>query len=382
MREGKVCFDMGDIAIAEGAVAAGARFFAGYPITPSTEIAERVSEIMPKAGGCYIQMEDEIGSMGAIIGASAAGTKAFTATSGPGFTLMQENLGAATVLEVPVVVVDVQRAGPSTGLATKALQGDLMQAKFGTPGDSELIVISPSSVQECYDFMIDAFNLAEKYRTPVIVLADKAIGHLRERYVAWEPKKEELVERRRPDCPAEEYKPFDFERFEDEVAPLANFGDPTYVSHLNTSGHNAKGFINNTHENTIKYNTHFVQKILKNKQDIIRTKAYEMEDAEYVLISFGCSVRSALGAMEAGREQGLKIGVLQLITVWPFPEELIADICSKAKAVLVPEMNQGMLIREVQRVNRSATPVIGANRIDTEMVTPTEILDAIRRISK
>lgn len=382
MRNGKVCFDMGDVALADGAIAAGARFFAGYPITPSTEIAERVSEIMPKAGGCYIQMEDELGSMGAIIGASAAGVKSFTATSGPGFTLMQENLGASTVLEVPVVVIDVQRAGPSTGLATKALQGDLMQAKFGTPGDSEIVVISPSSVQECYDFMIDAFNIAERYRTPVVVLADKAIGHLRERYVAWQPAEDELVKRRQPDCSPEDYKPFDFEKYSDEVAPLARFGDPKYISHLNTSGHNPKGFINNTHENTIKFNTHFVQKIRKNMDDIVRTKSYHMEDAEYVLISFGCSVRSALGAMEIGREQGIKIGVLHLITVWPFPDEMIREICANAKAVFVPEMNQGMLIREIQRVNHSNTPVVGVNRIDTEMITPTEILDAIRREMK
>lgn len=375
----KIRFDMGDVALAEGAVAAGARFFAGYPITPSTEIAERVSEIMPQAGGCYIQMEDELGSMGAIIGASAAGVKAFTATSGPGFTLMQENLGAATVMEIPVVVIDVQRAGPSTGLATKPLQGDVMQSKWGTPGDSELIVISPSSVQECYDFTIEAFNLSERYRTPVIVLADKIIGHLRERYVAWTPDEKDLVTRRQPDCAPEDYKPFDFTRFDDEVAPLAPFGDPKYISHLNTSGHNEKGFINNTPDNTRKFNTHFTQKILKNKKDIIRTKSFHMDDADYVLISFGCSVRSALGAMEIGRAQGLNIGVLQLITVWPFPDELISQICSKAKAVFVPEMNQGMIVREVQRVNRSNTPVVGVNRIDAEMITPTEILDAIRR---
>jgi 2-oxoglutarate ferredoxin oxidoreductase subunit alpha len=382
MEISRVRFDMGNAAIAEGAIDAGARFFAGYPITPSTEIAEYASKMLPAVGGHYIQMEDELGSMAAIIGASAVGVKSFTATSGPGFTLMQENFGAAVVYELPVVLVDIQRAGPSTGLATKALQGDVMMAKWGTPGDDEVIVISPASVQECYDFTIDAFNLAEKYRTPVILLADKMIGHLRERYVTRPPEERSIINRRYPDCAPEDYKTFDFGKFDDEVAPLAPFGDPVYRTRINTSGHNEKGVPNGTYENTIKFNRHYVNKILKNMDDIVRTKSFGMDDAEYVIISFGCSVRSALGAMEIGRVNGLKIGVLQLITVWPFPDKLIAQVCAKAKAVFVPEMNQGMIVREVKRAADCATPIISVNRIDTEMVTPGQILKALEEVQK
>lgn len=382
MSKGKVCFDMGNIAIAEGAIAAGARYFAGYPITPSTEIAEHIAARMPEVNGTYIQMEDEIGSIAAIIGASSAGMKSFTATSGPGMTLMQENLSAAVVYELPIVVVDVQRSGPSTGLATKASQGDVMAVKWGGSGAYEIIVLAPSSVQECYDFTIAAFNLSERYRVPAILLADKWIGHLRERFVAWEPTQEQIINRRKPTCLPGEYMPFDFERYPDGVAALAPFGDPHYQTRLNSSGHNEKGVPCGTYTNTRKFIHHYVDKLQNNIDDITITKKYGMADAEYVLVSFGCSVRSALRAMEIGREQGIKIGVLQLVTVWPFPDNLMADICQKSKAVFVPELNLGMIIREIQRVNSFGTPVIGINRIDTELIEPKQILDAIKEAMK
>ncbi len=382
MTEAKVYFDMGNRAIAEGAIAAGARFFAGYPITPSTEIAEISSVRLPQVGGTYIQMEDEIGSIAAVIGASTTGKKAFTATSGPGFSLMQENLGVAINAEIPCVIVDVQRSGPSTGLATKAAQGDVMQAKYGTHGDSEHIVISPSSVQECYDFMIEAFNLAEKYRTPVIVLADKYIAHLRERFVAWEPRAEQIFERRRPHCSQADYRPHGFEKYEDGVAELADIGDKNYLTRFTSSTHDAVGEPCGKTENTIRFLNHYMEKISKNLDDIVHVQEFCMEDAEYVVIAYGCSVRSALGAMEIGRSCGIKIGVLQMITVWPFPDEIISKICETAKAIVVPEMNQGQYVKEICRVNNSGIPVIPVNRIDTEIITPQQILKAVEEVSK
>ncbi len=373
---------MGNRALAEGAIAAGARFFAGYPITPSTEIAEISSERLPLVGGTYIQMEDELGSIAAVIGASTTGKKAFTATSGPGFSLMQENLGVALNAEVPCVIIDVQRSGPSTGLATKAAQGDVMQARFGTHGDTEHIAIAPASVQECYDFMIRAFNLAEKYRTAVIILADKYIAHLRESFVMWEPGPGDLVERRRPACSQAEYQPHGFEKYPDGVAEIADFGDPNYLTRYTSTTHDAIGEPCGKTENTIKMLNHYMRKITDNLDDIVTVQRFGMEDADYVIIAYGCSVRSALGAMELGREQGLKIGVLQMVTVWPFPDELIAETCANAKAVIVPEMNQGQYVREVMRVNHSDTPVIPVNRIDTEIITPQQILQAIEEVRK
>lgn len=377
MKEGRICFDLGNRAIAEGAIAAGAKFYAGYPITPSTEIAEIASERLPQVGGTFVQMEDEIGSIAAVIGASAAGKKAFTATSGPGFSLMQENLGVAINVELPCVIVDVQRSGPSTGLATKAAQGDVMQSRYGTHGDSERIVLSPSSVQECYDYMITAFNLAEKYRTAVIVLADKYIAHLRESFTMWQPGEEDIVNRRRPTCDAADYQPHGYAKYPDGVAELADFGDKKYLTRFTSTTHDAKGEPCGKAENTISFLNHYMNKISNNIDDIVITNAYCMDDAEYVVIAYGCSVRSALGAMEIGRAAGKKIGVLQMVTVWPFAEKLISDVCGRAKAVIVPEMNCGQYVREVARVNAGRTKVIPVNRIDTEIITPQEILAAV-----
>lgn len=373
----EIRFAQGNEAIAEGALAAGARFYAGYPITPSSEIAEIASKRLPQLDGIYVQMEDEIGSIAAIIGASVAGKKSFTATSGPGFSLMQENLGVAVVAETPCVIINVQRSGPSTGLATKPAQGDLMQSRWGTHGDHGIIVISPSSVQDCYDLTIQAFNLAEKYRTPVIILADEIIGHLREKVIFRELKAEEIVNRKIPQCNIDEYKPFRADI--NDIPPLAAFGGD-YVFKISGSAHGENGFPNSSPENTDKFVRYYTNKIEKNKNDIVMTREYSLQDAEYVIITFGCTTRSALEAMEIARSHGEKVGVLQLVTVWPFDEEKVKSILNRAQGVIVPELNLGQLIREIERINDSGTPIVGINKVNSHSITPNEIVEKIGEV--
>ena len=365
----KIRFSHGNEAITEGAIAAGARFYAGYPITPSSEIAELSSVRLPQVGGLYIQMEDEIGSIAAIIGASASGKKSYTATSGPGCSLMQENLGVAVMGEIPCVIINVQRSGPSTGLATKPAQGDVMQARWGTHGDHGIIALSPASVQECYDLIIKAFNLAEKYRTPVIFLADEIVGHMREKYVIRELKQDEIVNRKKPKCDPKDYKPFDFESQEDGIAPLASYGGE-YIFRLNGTTHDEMGNACSKPANAQKFIEHYTQKIETNKKDFVMTKEYNIEDAEYAIITFGCSTRPSLAAMEMAREKGIKLGVLQLITIWPFADEQVKQVCDKVKGVLVPEMNLGQVIREIQRINTRDIPIVGVNKVNSEAITP------------
>lgn len=374
-----VRFMQGNAAMAEGAFAAGARFYAGYPITPSSEIAEISSRRLPELGGLYIQMEDEIGSIAAVIGASASGKKSFTATSGPGFSLMQENLGVAVMAEIPCVIINVQRSGPSTGLATKPAQGDFMQSRWGTHGDHGIIVISPSSVEDCYYLMIKAFNLAEKYRTPVIFLADEIIGHLQERALIREIEPEEIISRKQPTCDPKDYKPFEAE--EDGIAPLAYYGSE-YILRLSGSAHDEAGFPNSKPENADKFIRHYTDKIERNKKDITIVRKYNMEDAEYAVITFGCSARSALEAIELLREEGKKVGILQLVTLWPFPDEEVAEVCGRVKGVVVPELNLGQLIREVNRVNKNDIPIFGTNKVNSLSILPGEIIDKIREAEK
>jgi len=376
---GSIRFMQGNEAITEGALAAGARFFAGYPITPSSEIAEISSKRLPELGGLYIQMEDEIGSMAAIIGASAAGKKSFTATSGPGFSLMQENLGVAVMAEIPCVIINVQRSGPSTGLATKPAQGDFMQSRWGTHGDHGIIVLSPSSVEDCYYLTVKAFNLAEKYRTPVIFLADEIIGHLQERAIINEIKPEDIVNRKQPSCDPKDYKPFDFS--EDGIAPLASYGSD-YIVRLSGSTHDEAGYPNATPANADKFIRHYMDKIEKNKKDIVITRKYHMEDAEYAIITFGCTTRSALEAVEILRAEGKKAGVLQLVTLWPFPDEEVTEVCNSVKGAVVPELNLGQLIREVYRVNKNNIPIVGVNRIDSLPIHPNEIAEKIKEVEE
>ncbi|MBV7272962.1 2-oxoacid:acceptor oxidoreductase subunit alpha [Clostridiaceae bacterium UIB06] len=372
-------FVQGNEAIVEGAIAAGARFYAGYPITPSTEIAECASIRLPQEEGIYIQMEDELGSIAAVIGASLSGKKSFTATSGPGLSLMAENLGVAIMGEVPCVLVDVQRSGPSTGLATKPAQGDVMQSRWGTHGDHGIIVLSPSSVQDCFDITIEAFNLAERYRTPVIILADAIIGHLKEKAVFRELEACEIVNRKKPEGSIKDYKPFDFG--EDDVAPLANYGSE-YILRISGSTHDEKGFPNSSPANADKFIRHYTDKIEKNKKNIIITRKYNLEDAEYIIIAFGASARSALEAVEIARNKGMKVGLLQLITIWPFAKEEVLEICCRAKAVIVPEMNLGQIIGEVKKENRFGIPIVGVNKVNSEMITPYEILEKIEEVAK
>lgn len=376
----EIRFAMGNDALAEGAIAAGARFYAGYPITPSSEVAEISSVRLPQVGGIYVQMEDEIGSMAAIIGASTAGVKSYTATSGPGISLMQENLGVAIMSEVPCVIIDVQRCGPSTGVATKPAQGDVMAARWGTHGDHGIIALSPSSVQECYDFTIRAFNLAEKYRTPVFVLADEIVGHMREQY---ELHGGEIINRKQPDpaTPGGDFAPFDFEAYEDSIAPMPAYGDK-YIIRMSGSMHGPYGFAANDGKSANKYIRHYVNKIEKHRDDIVYTESFQMEDADVAIITFGCSVRPAMAAMNAARAKGLKVGVLKLVTIWPFADKEIAEVLSKVKAVIVPEMNLGQIRSEVEKYNKKGIPLVGINRVDCEIITPNQVLDAIEEVLK
>ena len=379
MKQGNVIFGMGNEAITEGALAAGARFYAGYPITPSSEIAELSSIRLPQLGGVFVQMEDEIGSIAAVIGASVAGVKAYTATSGPGFSLMQENLGVAVMGEVPCVIINVQRSGPSTGLATKPAQGDVMQAQWGTHGDHGIIALSPSSVQECYDLTIRAFNLAEHYRTPVILLTDEIVGHMREGYHQAPPP--EIINRKKPTCAPIDYKPYKFSGEVDEIAPLAVYGSK-YITRINGSGHDESGSACSLPGNADKFIRHYRDKFLKNKKDIIQTKSFEMDDAEYAIITFGCSVRSGKAAMKLARQKGMKVGLLQLLTIWPFAFDDVAEVCAKVKGVLVPEMNLGQMLGEVKKACPDHVKLSGVNRVDSQMITPYEILTKLEELTR
>ncbi len=375
---GKRLLLQGNAAMTEGAIAAGARFYAGYPITPSSEVAETSSVRLPQVGGVFLQMEDEIGSVAAMIGAVCAGKKAYSATSGPGFSLMQENIGLATMMELPMVIINVQRSGPSTGLATKPSQGDVMQARYGIHGDHESIVISPSSVQDCFDLIVRAFNLAEKYRTPVIFLSDEIIGHLREQVVIRDASEIEVVERMKPDCSPEDYLPF---RFDGTVTPLAVMGSG-YTYAVNGSNHARSGRTQVDPKVAESVIRHLSKKIEDNKDDICMTREYCMEDAEYVIIAYGGVTRAALQAMKDGREKGLKIGVLQCVTVWPVPDKKVREAFAKAKAVFVPELNLGQYRGELAKYNVEKKPLIGINSVDSYPIMPAEILSAVEEVAK
>lgn len=379
-RDGTRCFAMGNEAFTEGALAAGARFYGGYPITPSSEIAELSAKRMPQVGGIYIQMEDEISSMASIIGASAAGKKAYTATSGPGFSLMQENLGTAIMTETPCVVVNVQRNGPATGVATKPAQADLLQARYGTHGDHSIIAISPSSVQECYDYAITAFNLAEQYRTPVIFLLDGSVGHMYESYVQWKVTPDDIINRRQPNCKPEEYLPSDIKDGQ-EIPPMPPYGGE-YIQRLTSSAHDAKGITCGTVENTELFVRYFMEKIEGHADEITITKEFMTEDAEYLIITFGCTTRAAREAAVSARKEGLRVGVLQLVTVWPFPEKAVRELGGKMKAVIVPEMNMGQMDGLVKQVLRGDVPVVGLHKSNTEEIKPSEILSSIKGAAK
>ncbi len=368
----------GNEACVEGAIAAGMRFYAGYPITPSTEIAELSAEKLPKIGGKFIQMEDEIASMGAVIGASLAGLKSMTATSGPGFSLKQENLGYAAITEVPCVVVNVQRGGPSTGLPTAPAQGDVMQARWGTHGDHPVIALTPSSVRETFDLTVKAFNFSEKYRTPVILLMDEVIGHLREKIEIPNHNEIEIVNRLGLDENVANYKPY--EVLEGEIVPRMIPYGQGYRFHVTGLVHDETGFPSGRSDVAEKLITRLVDKIELNKDDISIYEEYMLEDAEIAIVAYGGTARSAKCAVELARKQGIKVGLFKPMTIWPFLDKQITELSKKTKGIIVAEMNLGQYAIEVERVANKYTNIHRCNRVNGELISPDEILAKIKGV--
>jgi 2-oxoglutarate ferredoxin oxidoreductase subunit alpha len=365
----------GNEACGWGALAAGCRLFAGYPITPSTEIAELLARNLPRVGGYFIQMEDEIASIAAIIGGSVAGAKSMTATSGPGYSLMQENLGYAYMAEVPCVVINVQRGGPSTGLPTKVAQADTMQAKWGTHGDYYPIVLAPSSVKECFDMTIKAFNLSEQYRVPVTVLTDEVLGHMREIVILPEPSEVKVVDRARPIDPPEWYK--HFEITPDYRSPMASFGEG-YRFHLTGLTHDEFGFPT-AKPGEIKAKLDKLKlKITRHTEQITEIRADMMEDAHIMVFAYGSTARAARQAIRIARKKRFKVGMVQPYTIWPFPDDKIAALLENVDTVVVPELNQGQLIGEIERLTRKNVKVVPLQRYDGELITPSQIVDVIK----
>ena len=377
-------FLLGDYAAAEGAILAGCRFFAGYPITPATEIAERMSTRLPQVDGIYIQMEDELASMNAILGASWAGAKSMTATSGPGFSLMMENLGLGIMLETPCVLVDVQRGGPSTGLPTLVGQQDMMQARWGSHGDYEIIALCPSSPQELFDLTIRAFNLAEKFRTPVLVMTDAEVGHMTERVVIPEPEEIEIVNR--PMVGKGDREPDQFRIYSDcdpdiagqTVSPMAIAGEG-YRFHVTGLTHDALGYPAMNAESSEWNIKRLVNKIRAHRDEIIQLEEHDLDDAEIVVVSYGISARTSQWPIEQARREGIRVGHLRLITVWPFPEKRISDLAKRMRAFVVPEINMGQICREVERCAAGRAPVLGVHRLGGDILEPERVLSAIRQ---
>ncbi len=375
-------FLLGDYAAAEGAIMAGCRFFAGYPITPATEVAERMSTRLPQVGGIYIQMEDELASMNAILGASWSGAKSMTSTSGPGFSLMMENLGLGIMLETPCVVVNVQRGGPSTGLPTLVGQQDMLQARWGSHGDYEIIALAPNSPQELFDLTIRAFNLAEKFRTPVLVMTDAEVGHMTERVIIPPPEEIELVQRplvRKGDVEPDHFRIYRNPESGDdgEITPMAIAGEG-FRFHITGLTHDERGYPAMNAEASEWNIKRLVNKIRLHRDEIIQVEERDLEDAEIVVVSYGISARTSLWPIEQARKEGIRIGYLRLITVWPFPEERIQELAKKIRAFVVPEINAGQIIREVERCAAGQAQVIGVNRLGGDILEPQQVLSALR----
>lgn len=378
MSQQDILFVQGNEACVRGALYAGLRFFAGYPITPSTEVAEHLAEHLPRVGGKFIQMEDEIASMCAVCGASLAGSKAMTATSGPGFSLKQEAIGYAVMAEIPCVVVNVQRGGPSTGLATKVAQGDVNQARWGTHGDHSIIVLTASSIQDVFQITVEAFNMAETYRTPVILLFDEVIGHMREKLVVPAPGDLPVVERLHTEVQAGvNYYPY-LPR-EDGRLPMSDFGG---VHRYNVTGlyHDIWGFPTENPEQVSKLVYHLVDKIENRAHLLARWKEYYLDDAEHIIISYGSSARSARHLVETRRSKGDRIGLLELQTLWPFPAQLVREKTAHARNIFVAEMNMGQITTQVKQVVQRPDRVFLVNRMDGLMLNPTDIGKVMRVI--
>ncbi len=371
-------FMQGDIACAEGAICAGCRFFAGYPITPATEVAQRMSERLPLVDGVYIQMEDELASMNAVLGASWAGTKSMTSTSGPGFSLMMENLGLGVMMETPCVLVNVQRGGPSTGLPTLVGQGDMMQARWGSHGDYSIIALAPSSPQELFDLTIHAFNLSETYRVPVLVMTDAEVGHMTEKVIIPPAKEIQTVYRRKPTEPPEEYLPYRVALGE-LVPPMAVAGEG-YRLHTTGLTHDERGYPA-TADDKAQWPLvqRLVDKIEKNKQDIIMLEQDALDDAEVAVISYGIAARTAIWPVQMAREEGIRVGMMRLVTVWPFPDEQIHELADRIKAIVVPEINMGQIVREVTRCVAGKAKVVSVPHPGGGIHNPQKVLNAIRK---
>lgn len=369
----------GNEACVEAAIAAGVRFYAGYPITPATEIAEGMARELPKVGGVFVQMEDEIGSIAACIGASVAGGKAMTASSGPGISLMLENLGFAVISETPVVIVNVMRGGPSTGLPTFPAQMDVMQPRWGSHGDYPIIVFTPASVRETYDLTVKAINMSEKLRNPVFVLSDAMIGHMREAVSLPEPEELELFERVRPADGETDFAPHRPGGNGQGIPPMARFGDG-FRFHVDSNVHDEYGFPaterNDIADNLIR---RLNNKVREFADELIMVEEDQLDDAEIAIFAYGSSARSALEAVEMARSQGLKVGLLRAMTLWPFPEEAVDHWTKRVKAWVVPEMNLGQMVREVRLVAQGRVPIFPLNRIDGLLIEPEQILALIEK---
>jgi 2-oxoglutarate ferredoxin oxidoreductase subunit alpha len=370
-----VHFMNGDEAIAEGAIAAGCRFFAAYPITPQSEIAERLAWRLPRVGGMFIQMEDELGAMAAVVGAAWGGAKAMTATSGPGFSLMMENLGLAIMTETPCVVVDVQRGAPSTGLPTAVGQGDMMQARWGSHGHYEIIALAPSSPQESFDLAVRAFALSERFRVPVLLLTDEVVGHMYERVEI--PEEVPIAPRRRPQVPPDRFIPYQPDP--DLVPPMACAGEG-YRIHVTGLTHDERGYPDMSAEAHDRLVRRLCDKILRFRDEFTFYEAVDLDDAEIAVVSYGISARVAHGALALAREQGIKAGMLRLITAWPFPDPVVRSLADRVRGIVVVELNLGQMSREVERAVRGKVPVIGVYHAGGRIHTPEEVLSGIEEV--
>lgn len=373
----KVLLLQGNQAVVEGATAAGVKFFAGYPITPSTEVAESLAEKLPKNGGKFIQMEDEIASMGAVIGASLTGKKVMTATSGPGFSLKQELIGYACAAEIPLVIVNVQRVGPSTGQPTSPSQGDVMQARWGTHGDHWLIALTPASVPECFELTLRAYALSEKYRVPVILLMDEVIGHMREKIELPDDYSDfPQAERKQPDCAPEDFKAYATD--ESLVPAMPAFGSG-YRWHVTGLVHDETGFPKGTPAATLAAANRQRAKLENNLDDIVQVENYRMEDADFAVVAFGGAARTAYETVDMARAEGLKVGLVRPVTIWPFAEAQMKELAGRVKGILVHELNCGQYVHEVERAVNGKVPVSLYAKYDNEPATPAQLLEEVKK---
>ena len=373
----KVLLLQGNQTVVEGAMAAGVKFFAGYPITPSTEVAESLAEKLPKNGGKFIQMEDEIASMGAVIGASLTGKKVMTATSGPGFSLKQELIGYACAAEIPLVIVNVQRVGPSTGQPTSPSQGDVMQARWGTHGDHWLIALTPASVPECFELTLRAYALSEKYRVPVILLMDEVIGHMREKIELPDDYSDfPQAERKQPDCAPEDFKAYATD--ESLVPAMPAFGSG-YRWHVTGLVHDETGFPKGTPAATLAAANRQRAKLENNLDDIVQVENYRMEDADFAVVAFGGAARTAYETVDMARAEGLKVGLVRPVTIWPFAEAQMKELAGRVKGILVHELNCGQYVHEVERAVNGKVPVSLYAKYDNEPATPAQLLEEVKK---